>query len=193
MLHKQKREKLQATDEAAEQYYTEILAYCRYHLNFDRPTAEECTQDVFAAFFEYSADSEIRFPRAWLYRTADNYINRYRRCMEKQKATILTFPEEENHAIWGNPALTYNQDFDRIFDRSINIEKYAERVVACLSRDELKLYRLYYQDHLSLNEIAEIYALTYKAASNRLYRIKIKLKKEIAKLKFEMDSFRNYR
>lgn len=185
----EKRKTRETKDETAGKHYAEILAYCRYHLNFDKSAAEECAQDVFTAFFEHTAYSEIQNPRAWLYRTADNYINRYKRDLAKQKSMILTFPdEEEDDNITKDDKFVFNQDLDYFFDNTINVEIYTEKILACLDKEEFELYRLHFKEHLSFQEIANINALTYKAVSNRLYRIEMKIKREIAKLNFGVDA-----
>jgi|GEM_PF-748352 RNA polymerase sigma factor, sigma-70 family len=179
----EKRKTRETEDETVERHYTEILAYCRYHLNFDNSAAEECTQEVFTAFFEHTTYSGIYNPRAWLYRTADNYINQYKRAVEKQKSTTFTLPDEEDDNNRDkDDKFVYNQDFDHYLDGNIDVERFKKEILSSLNGRESKLFNLYFREHVSIKQLSERYAISDNAVSKRINRIRIKIKKEIGNL-----------
>lgn len=167
-----------------ERYYNEILSYCRYHLSFDKEASEECTQDVFVTFLQTCRSKNIYTPRAWLYRTADNFINRYKRYLKKQKKLFLTLPYADGRKENLTQQLIYNQNFERIFYEKIDLEKYKNEILKGIKKDELELINLYFKNHVPIKKIAAIYNISENAVSNRLHRLRLKIKKKIEKIDF---------
>ncbi|HHV31305.1 MAG TPA: sigma-70 family RNA polymerase sigma factor [Clostridiales bacterium] len=94
---KRSNEKENDDEEGLKKLYNQILSYCRQHL-LDDTAAEECTQEVFALYFQKTSQTEIHNPRAWLYRTADNYLHRYNRNFQHEKQMTLPLPNSEDGA-----------------------------------------------------------------------------------------------
>jgi RNA polymerase sigma factor (sigma-70 family) len=152
-----------------EKYYNQILNYCRYHLGFNLEAAEECTQEVFAIYFIKSKAVVIYNPKAWLYRTADNYINRYKRALEKESHKIMSLSNSDIEERY----LFYEQDFDSSTENYINIENSIEEILSNLNSEERKLYKLHYKDNLSLKELSLTYGISIPATKSKLHRLKL--------------------
>lgn len=159
MLRSQNRGKNDGSDDKEEKLkklYHQILSYCREYLP-DENAAGECTQEVFAAYFETAARTEIHSPRAWLYRTADNYLHRYNRNRLRELRMTSPLPETgDETGRSGQDRLGYEPDFDRLLEESSNMDpdREAEKIFAGLSEEERKLYDLHYRQRLPLKEIA---------------------------------------
>ena len=63
--------------ECYEKYFQSIYKYCRVRLGEFSQYAEDCVQDAFLVFYNKLRDGEtVEQPRAFLYRTADNFVKR---------------------------------------------------------------------------------------------------------------------
>lgn len=171
------KKKTDRITEAVQKYYSEIVAYCRCHLNYNRPLAEECAQDVFAAFLQCDASSEIRHIRAWLYRTADNYLNRTIRALEKEKSHTCPWSPDEAES-----RLFSETDFDRFLEPNVDIEKNAREILDSLDPDERRLYTLYFREHRRVDELAPLYGISSAAMKSRIHRLKLRLMIRIHKM-----------
>ena len=136
-------------NEELKRLYHQILSYCRKNL-IDTLSAEECTQEVFVTYFEKNSQVKIYNPRAWLYRTADNYLHRFNQKLqqEKQKTLSLPNPEDDVDDMEDN-LFVYEQDFDLFLEDGIDIEEDVEKVLSGLSDKEFELYDLHFRKHLS--------------------------------------------
>jgi RNA polymerase sigma factor (sigma-70 family) len=180
--------------EVAEKYYGEIFAYCRYHLNFDKSLAEECTQDVFETFFRCLLNTEIRSPRAWLYRTADNYINRYIRSISIQKNRIVPFPNmDDEYGITKSSQFMYYQDFETVINSKTDFDSFERELLSCLKSNEIELFNLYFQKCKSIHELSLYMNKSESAINKRLQRIRIKIKKKIKMLSNQSDTISPYK
>ena len=65
-------------ENTARKYYRSIFNYCLVRLCTNE-AADDCTQEVFLAFYRRLKELDNENIRAWLYRTADNVMNNYRR------------------------------------------------------------------------------------------------------------------
>jgi RNA polymerase sigma factor, sigma-70 family len=168
--------------EVLNEYYNEILSYCRYHLDFNQSTAEECTQDVFITYFKSLANKKIQNPHAWLYRVADNYINRYIKDITIQKRMIVEFPNSETDNKTIDEQFVYNQDFDSLIFSKDDFETYERELLSCLNENELDFFNLFFRQHKSVQELSLYYNKSENAIYKRLQRLRIKLKEQIKKL-----------
>ena len=150
--------------------YSQIENYCRKNL-IDATSAEECTQEVFAVYFEKVSQIEIRNPRAWLYRTADNYLHRYNQRFQEEKQEIFPLHDpEKGTEDMEDIRFVYEQDF--FSEDSVDIDKDVEKVLLGLSDDEFELYDLHFRKHLSLQELTTSYGPSIPAVKNKIYRLK---------------------
>ena len=166
-----------AVNEIIEKNYNSILNYCRYHLN-DSAAATECTQEVFLLYIEKLKNIEIQYPRAWLYRAADNLLNRYRRSAAKEKRILMPLLDsvDTEDSESGN-GLVYEQNLEQVLYEKMDIDSSVKKILSQLEPDELSLYNLHFKEGRTLKELAQIYNTTTSAIKNRLYRLKLHIKK----------------
>lgn len=159
-------------NEELKRLYHQILSYCRKNL-IDTLSAEECTQEVFAVYFEKNSQVKIHNPRAWLYRTADNYLHRFNQKLQQEKQKTLSLPNREDDFddMEGN-LFVYEQDFDRFLEDGIDIEEDVEKVLSGLSDKEFELYDLHFRKHHSIQDLTLTYDLSVSAVKSKIYRLK---------------------
>lgn len=158
--------------EELKKLYNQITNYCRKNL-IDAASAEECTQEVFAIYFEKASQIEIHNPRAWLFRTADNYLHRYNQKFEKEKQEIFPLPDPEDNAEnMEDIRFVYEQDFDRFLEGRVNIDEEVNQILSELSHAEQILYRQYYKENMSIKELMGLYQVSSTAIKAKLFRLK---------------------
>ena len=174
-------------DKELKKLYNQILSYCRQYLPNDN-AAMECVQEVFTTYFETAAQTDIRKPRAWLYRTADNYLHRYNRDRQREINRNSSLPDsgDEPENRMEENKFSYNPDFDRLIEttseENFDVEKSVGKVLGHLTQDERKLYDLKYRQRLPIKEIAALSNVSPASIKNRIYRLKlhiIRIVKEI--------------
>lgn len=162
--------------ELLKQYYRPIYRYCFYCLKYDKQLCEECTQDVFMALYECLDNlRDLTNIRAWIYRTADNYVHRYVRQTANRGKKILFLDNEGLE----NAVRTPDNQIEALLDRQIDELKFIGQILEELSEENLQLYQLYFKEKKSIKEIAAILNISETAVTTRIYRLKIKIK-EIA-------------
>lgn len=178
------REKANRKDnesEGLEKLYHQILSYCRKNL-IDAASAEECAQDVFSVYFEKAAQIKIRNPRAWLFRTADNYLHRYNQKFQQEKQEIFPLPNPEDGAEdMEDIRFVYEQDFFR--EDNADIDEEMNQVLSGLSYAEQTLYHQYYKENMSIKELMELYQVSSTAMKAKLFRLKQHILKSVRKLR----------
>ena len=158
-------------NEDLKKLYSQIINYCRKNL-INAASAEECTQDVFAIYFEKASQIEIRNPRAWLFRTADNYLHKYNQKFRQEKQEIFPLPDpEDDNEDMEDIRFGYEQDF--FPEGSVDIDRDVEKVLSRLSDDEFELYDLHFRKHISLQELTTSYGPSIPAVKNKIYRLKL--------------------
>ena len=147
-------------NEIISQYYTEIYNYCFARMNFDSYAAEDCTQEVFITLFRKIKDLDDDNIRLWLYRSADNIMNTYRRKNIRNDLSIEESPEVRNTA--ENP-----------FD-----DDESESILNILDDEEVKIVREYYSsDYGDKKSVAKKLGLSVTSLYQKIHKIKDKLKK----------------
>jgi len=147
-------------NEIISQYYTEIYNYCFARMNFDSYAAEDCTQEVFITLFRKIKDLDDNNIRLWLYRSADNIMNTYRRKNIRNDLSIEESPEVRNTA--ENP-----------FD-----DDESESILNILDDEEVKIVREYYSsDYGDKKSVAKKLGLSVTSLYQKIHKIKDKLKK----------------
>ena len=82
----------QQVEQLTEQYYHEILRYCKSHFPGDIYAAEECTQEVFLLLLEKKDELDLSDNlRGWLHAAAERIILNYKR----KTATRLSVEGED--------------------------------------------------------------------------------------------------
>lgn len=155
-------------DEYYKSYYQSIYRYCRVRLGEYGDHAEDCVQDAFLVLHDKLKSGEtVEQPRAFLYRTADNFVKRTVDYYQKQlKRTV---PLEEAETAQSPP----------IIPDSFDYEKCARLLIKSLTQDEQQLYRLKYIEKKSLKDIAAMLNISPVAAAKRTSRLRAQVKEII--------------
>lgn len=141
-------------DDIVEKYYNSILRYCQVRLG-NQTDAYDCTQEVFVILLQKSDKLTISENiRAWLYRTADNVINNFKRKNSKY-ISLEDIPE-----------IQQNTDF--------SCETPMSDVI---SEEEYQLIKAHYIDKEGIDHIAGRLGISSAAAAKRIYRIKARIVK----------------
>lgn len=145
-----------------DKYYNEIYSYCFIKLKYNSHSAEDCTQEVFVTFFQKHEKLDEKNIRIWLYRTSDNIIKAYLR--KNINNNIISIDESTEAMNIADSSQKFESDEPDIFD--------------CLTEEELKLIRIYYDaDYGNREEAARKNGITLTALYQRIHKIKQKLKK----------------
>ncbi len=164
----------QFINDCYEKYYQSIFKYCRVRLGEFNEHTEDCVQDAFIILQQKLNDGEIiEQPRAFLYRTADNFVKRTVGHYSKERKRTVELTEAENAP--APPIISDDFDYD----------EFARILIATLSEQEQELYILKYVQQKSLKEIAEILNVQPTAVAKRVSR----LRQHIKDLIYEKDLF----
>lgn len=169
----------QYTDNA-ENYYNTLFNYCNYHLNFDELAAEDCTQSTYEAYYKYIHIHNIADTKAWLFRTADNFIKRYKRNCATEKRKQISF-DEFNGSYIEYKLFSYTPDLDAFIERDINISDYIRIVSSHLKDNEKVFYIQYFRKQTAATDLAKAYNVSVEAIWLRAHRLKKRILKLVSK------------
>lgn len=150
--------------------YLPLIKYCNVRMGDARASADDCVQEAFLVYYNRMlAGEEIANPRAYLYRTADNFVKRaveaYSRSLKR------TVPLDEAQEL-----LTENLTFHT---ENADYEALAQELLNTLSEQEKQFYKLKYIERLPLSEIAEKLEISPTAAAKRSSRLRQHIKEKL--------------
>jgi RNA polymerase sigma-70 factor (ECF subfamily) len=171
-LHKNDKDKL--FDQLVQKYYNKIFNYCSFRLQQDKFAAEECAQDVFTTLYR-NMETLKDFEKldGWLYKTADNFVNRVCFRVEKERKKLEYFDFDKDHSLY--KSLIYEERFDFIEKAEIDIEKYLNQIFAKLTEMEITIWDLYFKQQKTVREVSEQLNLSESAIKSRACRLKRKI------------------
>ena len=170
---------------AAEEFYPEILSYCRGRVPPE--DAGDIAQDVFAAFTSAWLKKPIEYPRQWLYKAAKDRIADYYRLKKRQSRVIAGSLDEKTPSGGDEPD---DDGTGPVYEISVgmddaaspeDIERLARAILSALDADERRLYDLRFDQGLTYSEISAKEGITLAAVRHRLGKIKNKLRPLIKK------------
>ncbi len=155
--------------ECYNEYRIRLFNYCLSRLDSSREAADDCVQETFIVFYNKLLDGEeFENPRAFLYRTADNFVKR-----QKQKDAT-----ETRHQVPLETAADIGVTDDEYFEKLglIDYEECAKILLKLLTDEEKQIYDLRYIQRIAVEDIAERLGISRPAASMRLMRLRNKIK-----------------
>lgn len=150
------------------QYRIKLFNYCLSRLDGSREEADDCVQETFIVFYNKLLDGEeFENPRAFFYRTADNFVKR-----QKQKDAVeskRSIPLDDAADIGVSDEYISRLDL-------IDYEECAKILINLLTDEEKQMYDLRYIQKIGVEEIADKLGISRPAASMRLMRLRNKVK-----------------
>ncbi|MBQ2847495.1 MAG: sigma-70 family RNA polymerase sigma factor [Clostridia bacterium] len=159
-------------------YRIKLFNYCLSRLNGSREAADDCVQEAFIVFYKKLIEGEeFENPRAFLYRTADNFVKR-----QKQRLA-----EDLRHSVPLDDARDFESpDIDRVrLQENIDYGECAKRLIKQLGENEKQLYIMRYQQKMSVESISSALGISRPAASMRLIRLRNRVEEMIYGSSFE--------
>lgn len=149
------------------EYRLKLFNYCLSRLNGMREAADDCVQEAFVVFYnKLLSGEEFENPRAFLYRTADNFVKRQKAAEELRREIPLDCARD-----FASNDIELNEQLN-----SIDYDECAKILIEELTDEEKQLYDLRYQQKLGVEEIAEKLGISRPAASMRLMRLRNRIK-----------------
>lgn len=150
------------------EYRIRLFNYCLSRLDGSRETADDCVQETFIVFYNKLLEGEqFENPRAFLYRTADNFVKR-----QKQKAASELRREVPLESV---SDIGVDDEYIEKLD-GIDYEECAKILINLLTNEEKAIYDLRYIRKNGVEDIAQKLGISRPAASMRLMRLRNKIK-----------------
>lgn len=163
-------------EECYHEYRVKLFNYCLARLSGNREEADDCVQETFTLFYKkLKSGEEFGHPRAFLYRTADNFVNRQREKAAKELKRNVPIDEVEIG--------TETEFFRRL--EEIDFDAFAKELLSLLSEKEKEIYSLRYIEKMSVEEMAEKSGVSRPAMSMKLMRLRNKIKEIVYNTDFE--------
>ena len=168
-------------DKLLEQCYSEyrikLFNYCLARLD-SREAADDCVQEAFVVFYNQLIEG-IKFenPRAFLYRTADNFVKR--RKVQNAAAAAHEIPLDT-----ARDYAARDMNFSEAIN-NIDFDELAKRLINELDEDEQMLYKKRYVDKLGVEVISKYFGISRPGVSMRLIRLRNKIRDMVFELNLE--------
>lgn len=150
---------------AYEENYVSVYRFCLSKLKNNEMT-EDCVQEAFLVLYKkYLAGEEIEYVKAFLMKTASNFVlKKFEEIKKMQKTVnideIINIPSQ-------------NDDMEE----RLTFDEYSKQISAALSTLDAEIFTLRYIDEYKIEEIANRLNMSIPAVTTRLSRIRQKLKK----------------
>lgn len=162
-----------------EQYYNEhieyIKKYCYYKLADYPDYAQDCVQDTFRVLFEKLSDNmEFEYVKAFLVKTASNFVKLKYRDIDKEKNKSVSIDGEEIN-------ISYNQEFFKTDEETIHRLK--NEILNSLSDEERllleKTCKNYKDSYKTTKELAIEYNCSETNIRQKIFVLRKKIKMQI--------------
>lgn len=150
-------------------YSSLLIKYCTVRLKEVPDAVDDCIQNTYLVYYKRLLTGEdIKSPKAFLYRTADNMVKRAIADFYKNAKRHTDLEEAER-------VITYD-DFENNINTELDYDRLKELLISQLNESEQKLYQLKYAEGKSLKEIGEQLNIAPSAVANRTSRLRNKIK-----------------
>ncbi len=154
-------------EEAFESFGKALEEFCRVRLGEAGQSSNDCVQEAFLVFYKRLLGGEtFENPRAFLYKTANIMVLRAREEYFKNAKRSKSLEEAQDIPVF----------IEAFSENELDYERIKEILVTRLSEDEQKLYKMKYEQKMSLAEIGNELSIAPAAAANRLSRLRTKIK-----------------
>lgn len=161
-----KRKADELLSDAYSKYYSDVYRFCMSMLTADKDGINDCVQEAYIVLYnKYLAEEEVEFVKAFLFKTAKNFV--LKRVREIEKSNDFVNLEEIKDLI---------TDLNDV-DENLTFEEYNRQISAALSDRDALLFKLRYHNDYKIEEIAEELNLSVSAVGIGLHRLKKRLTK----------------
>lgn len=150
-----------------DKYQSEVFAYCLKYTHGNVRIAEEIISEVFLLLLEKQDELYSDEIRAWLYRTAEMFVRKYRTSTAKQSRKIVASDEVPEE---------YREETYSSLVSEMDIERYKQDIYEKLTPNEQRLYEYRYVRKMTLTAIAETLNLPYSTVHDKYRSLEKKLK-----------------
>lgn len=155
-----------AFDAIYRSYADSIYKFCLSKLNCDEHYSQDCTQETFMVLYKRLKQGEtFENPRAFLYRTALNFIKRRYDEIKKEQENLTHINETENISDSSQIKLIETLDYQGVL----------KRLEAILNEEEKELLNLRFTENRRVNEIAGFLGISQANCSMRIMRLRKKI------------------
>lgn len=157
-------------EEYCQNYKTSLYKYAYLRTGHDKDAAEDCVQEAFMVIYKRLCKGEdFSQPKAFLYRTVDNFVKEYLKDLQKQKKIQDATTKESAFF-----ELSVFETLDEKTETEIINAVFKE-----MSDKEKVIYRRRYIDKCNVRDIAQEYNISVSTVTTRLYRIRQKAEETV--------------
>ncbi len=155
-------------------YVESIYKFCLSKLSCNEEYAKDCTQDTFLIFYKrLKSGEEFEIPRAFLYRTANNFVKRKH---EEIKKTLSNQTALED----GNILLSDNMAKVEI---NVDFKLFQQRLNEILSEEEKLIYTKRFVEAQSIENIATELKISKHYCTVKISRLRKKIREQLGDYK----------
>ncbi len=155
-----------------------LYKYCLVRLDNDTDAADDCVQEAFIVLYDrLKSGEEFANARAFLYRTADNFVKKQWSHKQRERSRTVPLDEARDSEI--------ETDFMPSVPDTFDYDECARRLIRALSQAEQTLYQLRYVEQLSIELVAERMSSTVPAVTMRLSRLRTKVRDTVAQMNLD--------
>ncbi len=152
-------------EEYCQNYKTSLYKYAYLRTGHDKDAAEDCVQEAFMVIYKrLRKGEEFSQPKAFLYRTVDNFVKEHLKDLQKRKKI--------QDATMGESAFFELPVFQNLDEQTEN--EIINAVFKKMSDKEKVIYRKRYIEKCNVRDIATEYNISVSTVTTRLYRIRQK-------------------
>lgn len=153
-----------------------IHKLCKIKLSSFPDAWEEVMSDVYSAFSDaVKKGTVISFPKAWLYKTANNIIVQKYMELSDRRSKFTDIDDFSKAKI----IIPFTPDFtDRLFSDE-EIERIADEILSEYTEEEQLILRLFYKEKKSYKEIALMLNKSEGAVKQHNFRLTRHIKKRV--------------
>lgn len=157
-------------EEYCQNFKTSLYKYAYLRTGHDKDVAEDCVQEAFMVIYKRMCKGEeFSQPKAFLYRTVDNFVKEHIKDMEKRKKI--------QDAVTPENGFFELSVFDSLDEQTEN--EIIKAVFKEMSDKEKVIYRRRYIDKCNVRDIAKEYNISVSTVTTRLYRIRQKAEEKV--------------
>ncbi len=163
-MSENKRKADELLSDAYKAYYSDVYRFCMSILTADKDGINDCVQEAYIVLYnKYLAGEEVEFVKAFLFKTAKNFV--LKRVREINKSNDFVNLEDVKELI---------TDLNDI-DEGLTFEEYNRQISAALSDRDALLFKLRYIDDYKIEKIADELNMSACAVGIALHRLKKRL------------------